>query len=759
MMTSSLEEIEGNVSHIVFRSEETGYTVCSITDKGEEFTLVGSFSHISVSEKIKAKGRWKEHPVYGKQFSVEEYQLEVPDSLFGIEQYLASGAIKGIGKAIAARIVKKFKEDSLRIMEEEPERLAEIHGISMQKAMDIATNLSGQREQQDIFLLLQGYGISLNLSYKIYQHFQGETLQVLQENPYRIAEELEGVGFKKCDELAKRVGVEKESPFRMRAGINYTLLQGEWHGHCYLPFSILKREAERILEMPLENLEEQLLELQLQGKVKVKGENVYRAGTYYREMRVASRLLQLNVEEEEAHVDSWEKAIDTLLEREKITLDPLQRKAVSLAASSGVLVITGGPGTGKTTTIKTILQLFTGQGKSIALAAPTGRAAKRMGEATDYPAKTLHRLLEYMGREDQEQEDRDFSLFQRNEENPLEYDVLIVDEMSMVDLYLMDALLRAIPVGCRLILVGDSEQLPSVGAGNVLKDIIASQCMKTISLKKIFRQAMESDIVVNAHKINQGIEPDLGKKSGDFFFIRGQEPKQILENIAILMKEKLPKYLSTDPLSIQVMSPQKKGLLGVENLNRFLQERLNPPGKNKPEYEGSGNIFRLGDKVMQIKNDYQLAWEIPGNFNLPIESGEGVFNGDIGKITEINAYQKTVTVFFEERKVVYSFQDLENLELAYAITIHKSQGSEYPAVLLPMYPGPKMLMTRNILYTAITRAKSCVCLLGHPKVFLEMLHNEQELKRYSGLEKQLQDIGESFSAAFSMEGGNPFSEE
>ena len=759
MMTSSLEEIEGNVSHIVFRSEETGYTVCSITDKGEEFTLVGSFSHISVSEKIKAKGRWKEHPVYGKQFSVEEYQLEVPDSLFGIEQYLASGAIKGIGKAIAARIVKKFKEDSLRIMEEEPERLAEIHGISMQKAMDIATNLSGQREQQDIFLLLQGYGISLNLSYKIYQHFQGETLQVLQENPYRIAEELEGVGFKKCDELAKRVGVEKESPFRMRAGINYTLLQGEWHGHCYLPFSILKREAERILEMPLEDLEEQLLELQLQGKVKVKGENVYRASTYYREMRVASRLLQLNVEEEEAHVDSWEKAIDKLLEREKITLDPLQRKAVSLAASSGVLVITGGPGTGKTTTIKTILQLFTGQGKSIALAAPTGRAAKRMGEATDYPAKTLHRLLEYMGREDQEQEDRDFSLFQRNEENPLEYDVLIVDEMSMVDLYLMDALLRAVPVGCRLILVGDSEQLPSVGAGNVLKDIIASQCMKTISLKKIFRQAMESDIVVNAHKINQGIEPDLGKKSGDFFFIRGQEPKQILENIAILMKEKLPKYLSTEPLSIQVMSPQKKGLLGVENLNRFLQERLNPPGKNKPEYEGSGNIFRLGDKVMQIKNDYQLAWEIPGNFNLPIESGEGVFNGDIGKITEINAYQKTVTVFFEERKVVYNFQDLENLELAYAITIHKSQGSEYPAVLLPMYPGPKMLMTRNILYTAITRAKSCVCLLGHPKVFLEMLHNEQELKRYSGLAKQLQDIGESFSAPFSMEGGNPFSEE
>lgn len=758
MMTSSLEEIEGNVSHIVFRSEETGYTVCSITDKGEEFTLVGSFSHISVSEKIKAKGRWKEHPVYGKQFSVEEYQLEVPDSLFGIEQYLASGAIKGIGKAIAARIVKKFKEDSLRIMEEEPERLAEIHGISMQKAMDIATNLSGQREQQDIFLLLQGYGISLNLSYKIYQHFQGETLQVLQENPYRIAEELEGVGFKKCDELAKKVGVEKESPFRMRAGINYTLLQGEWHGHCYLPFSILKREAERILEMPLEDLEEQLLELQLQGKVKVKGENVYRAGTYYREMRVASRLLQLNVEEEEAHVDSWVKAIDKLLDREKITLDPLQRKAVSLAASSGVLVITGGPGTGKTTTIKTILQLFTGQGKSIALAAPTGRAAKRMGEATDYPAKTLHRLLEYMGREDQEQEDRDFSLFQRNEENPLEYDVLIVDEMSMVDLYLMDALLRAVPVGCRLILVGDSEQLPSVGAGNVLKDIIASQCMKTISLKKIFRQAMESDIVVNAHKINQGIEPDLGKKSKDFFFIRGQEPKQILENIAILMKEKLPKYLSTDPLSIQVMSPQKKGLLGVENLNRFLQERLNPPRKNKPEYEGSGNIFRLGDKVMQIKNDYQLAWEIPGNFNLPIESGEGVFNGDIGKITEINAYQKTVTVFFEEKKVVYSFQDLENLELAYAITIHKSQGSEYPAVLLPMYPGPKMLMSRNILYTAITRAKSCVCLLGHPKVFLEMLHNEQELKRYSGLAKQLQDIGESFSASFSMDSGNPFLE-
>ena len=392
-----MEELEGKISHIVFRSEESGYTVFSVENEGEEWTFVGSFSHIVVSERIKAKGRWKEHSIYGRQFLVEEYSLTEPDSIFGIEEYLASGAVKGIGKAIAKRIVKKFKEDSLRIMEEEPERLAEIKGISEQKARDIAAELSGKKDRQDAILFLQGIGISLNLSYKIYQHFQGEIYTILRENPYRIAEELEGVGFKKCDSIARRVGIEANSPFRIQAGISYTLLQAELMGHCYLPLPLLKAEAERILEMPLPDFQAELIDLQLKGRVKLKEEKVYRSNTFYREKRVASKLLALNGREEE-YSEALEESIEKILKKEELNLDPLQREAVSLAAKSGILVITGGPGTGKTTTIKAILHFFTERGKNIALAAPTGRAAKRMGEATDYPAKTLHRLLEYMGK-------------------------------------------------------------------------------------------------------------------------------------------------------------------------------------------------------------------------------------------------------------------------------------------------------------------------------------------------------------------------
>lgn len=736
-----MEELEGKISHIVFRSEESGYTVFSVENEGEEWTFVGSFSHIVVSERIKAKGRWKEHSIYGRQFLVEEYSLTEPDSIFGIEEYLASGAVKGIGKAIAKRIVKKFKEDSLRIMEEEPERLAEIKGISEQKARDIAAELSGKKDRQDAILFLQGIGISLNLSYKIYQHFQGEIYTILRENPYKIAEELEGVGFKKCDSIARRVGIEANSPFRIQAGISYTLLQAELMGHCYFPLPLLKAEAERILEMSLPDFQAELIDLQLKGRVKLKEEKVYRSNTFYREKRVASKLLALNGREEE-YSEALEESIEKILKKEELNLDPLQREAVSLAAKSGILVITGGPGTGKTTTIKAILHFFTERGKNIALAAPTGRAAKRMGEATDYPAKTLHRLLEYMGKGEEEDEESFERYFQRNEENPLEADVLIIDEMSMVDLYLMDALLMAVHPGTRLILVGDSNQLPSVGAGNVLRDIIRSSCINCIQLKKIFRQAMESDIVVNAHKINEGIEPDLGKRSRDFLFIRGEKAEKIFSDIAILMKEKLPKYLNIDPLSIQVMSPQKKGALGVESLNRFLQDSLNPKDKNKAEKELYGTLYRLGDKVMQVKNNYKLAWEIPGKFNIPVEEGEGIFNGDIGRITEINHYKETITVFFEEKKVEYTFSDCEDLELAYAITIHKSQGSEYAAVILPMYRGPKLLMTRNLLYTAVTRAKACVCLLGDPFVFQAMLHNETEQKRYSGLCEQMMEMKE-----------------
>lgn len=769
---------EGYIDHIIFQSPATGYTVMTGVMEGKTYTLVGTLPGIEAGENIKADGHEATHQIYGTQFVIDQYQVVAPKTQEAVERYLGSGAIKGIGAAMASRIVKKFGDDTMRIIEEEPERLAEIKGISARKAMDIAASVNAKRDMQDAVMFLQKYGISINLAGKIYNRYGNEMYDIVRDNPYRLAEDIEGLGFRTCDEIARNAGIAEDSAFRIESGIQYALGMAEGNGHCYLPLPELWSSVESLLNITIQDLNQYLLELQMKGRVMVKSSrprsisdfldsaanagdadapvydanpalhadpatHVYRATIYYTELQVATLLKDLNVTVENAELDAKRAlTIDEITEKHGIELDPLQRDAVLTAGHSGLLVITGGPGTGKTTTINTIIRMFADEGKTILLGAPTGRAAKRMSEATGWPASTIHRLLEYQGRPDEDGEDGDQvrGHFERNENNPLECDVVIIDEMSMVDIFLMNALLKAIHRGTRLIMVGDANQLPSVGAGNVLRDIIASGVIRTIQLRHIFRQAAASDIVVNAHKINEGEPVDLSKRSKDFLFIKSQTPDQIFAAIAALVLNKLPGYLGVDPFDIQIMTPQRKGALGVERLNQLLQEQMNPKSSRKTEKEIGGTLFRVGDKVMQIRNDYNLIWEIRGRYGIPTEKGEGVFNGDIGIITEINSFAQNLTVRFDDRFVEYAFKDCESLELAYAITIHKSQGSEYPAVIVPMYQGPSMLMNRNLLYTAVTRAKSCVCLVGNPPIFDQMLHNASEAKRYSSLGERLQEV-------------------
>lgn len=774
----TVEYFEGYIDHIIFQSPATGYTVMTGVMEGKTYTLVGTLPGIEAGENIKADGHEATHQIYGTQFVIDQYQVVAPKTQEAVERYLGSGAIKGIGAAMASRIVKKFGDDTMRIIEEEPERLAEIKGISARKAMDIAASVNAKRDMQDAVMFLQKYGISINLAGKIYNRYGNEMYDIVRDNPYRLAEDIEGLGFRTCDEIARNAGIAEDSAFRIESGIQYALGMAEGNGHCYLPLPELWASVESLLNITIQDLNQYLLELQMKGRVMVKSSrprsisdfldsaanagdadapvydanpalhadpatHVYRATIYYTELQVATLLKDLNVTVENAELDAKRAlTIDEITEKHGIELDPLQRDAVLTAGHSGLLVITGGPGTGKTTTINTIIRMFADEGKTILLGAPTGRAAKRMSEATGWPASTIHRLLEYQGRPDADEEggDQVRGHFERNENNPLECDVVIIDEMSMVDIFLMNALLKAIHRGTRLIMVGDANQLPSVGAGNVLRDIIASGVIRTIQLRHIFRQAAASDIVVNAHKINEGEPVDLSKRSKDFLFIKSQTPDQIFAAIAALVLNKLPGYLGVDPFDIQIMTPQRKGALGVERLNQLLQEQMNPKSSRKTEKEIGGTLFRVGDKVMQIRNDYNLIWEIRGRYGIPTEKGEGVFNGDIGIITEINSFAQNLTVRFDDRFVEYAFKDCESLELAYAITIHKSQGSEYPAVIVPMYQGPSMLMNRNLLYTAVTRAKSCVCLVGNPPIFDQMLHNASEAKRYSSLSERLQEV-------------------
>ena len=742
------ETVTGYIDHIIFRNEENGYTVMVVknSENEEELTCVGSFPAVSQGTTIQASGIYTHHPVYGKQFQISSFVEKIPEDTYAMERYLGSGAIKGIGAALAARIVRRFGEDTIRIVEEEPERLAEVKGISEKKAREIAAQVTEKTEMRKAMIFLQKYGISLNLGAKIYQKYKDSLYTVLQENPYRLAEDISGVGFKIADEIAARIGIHADSDYRIRSGMLYTLLQASGEGHTYLPKDQLFARCAKLLGVDESYMEKHLMDMLLDRKLVMqekKGEKIiYPSQYYYLELNTARMLCELNIccPEDENIV---EKRIASIEKETGTVLDEMQKKAVTEAAGHGLFILTGGPGTGKTTTINAIIRFFEGEGAELRLAAPTGRAAKRMTEATGYEAQTIHRLLELNG---MPEDDRTTGAvhFERNAQNPLEADVIIIDEMSMVDVHLMHSLLLAITAGTRLILVGDENQLPSVGPGNVLRDIIHSGCFPVIELTKIFRQASESDIVVNAHKINRGEPVEIHNKSRDFFFLKRYDADMIIRVVIALIQDKLPRYVNARPFEIQVLTPMRKGLLGVERLNQMLQRYLNPQDGSKKEKTLGGRLFRQGDKVMQIKNDYQMEWEVRGRYGIPVEKGIGVFNGDTGILREINEFAETAEVEFEDgRFATYSFKQLEELELAYAITIHKSQGSEYPAVILPVLSGPQMLLNRNLLYTAVTRARKCVTVVGSEETFAEMIRNEKQQKRYSALDERIRELNES----------------
>ena len=737
-------EIKGYVEKIKFRNEENGYTILELSADGEDVTCVGTFPGINPGEYICVKGDEVVHPVYGEQIQMKQYSIESPEDIVAIEKYLASGVIKGIKEATARKIVDKFGEDSFRIIEEEPEKLAQIKGISLKKARDIAASMAEKRELRNATIILHQYGISPSFAVKIYNRYGAGMHEIIRNNPYKLAEDIVGIGFNTADEIAIKMGINLDSQERIRAGISYILSLASGEGNTYYPKERLLERASKLLLIDTDSLEIAITNLAVERKIVIKqiDENdvVYLSPFYYMELNCARMLLDLNIDMESDPL-IVSKAVDDVAKREEIELDEQQKKAVMEAVVKGVTVITGGPGTGKTTTINTIIKLFERQGLNIVLAAPTGRAAKRMSEATGCDAQTIHRLLEISGGiSDDENDGRGTYTFERNEENPLDADVVIIDEMSMVDVSIMNSLLKAICVGTRLILVGDVNQLPSVGPGNVLKDIISSGEFTVVKLVKIFRQAAVSDIVTNAHKINRGEHISLDNKSKDFFMMQSLDINEIATIITILVRDKMPKYVNAKPFDIQVLTPMKKGEVGVEKLNVILQKELNPPSRDKKEREAHGSIFREGDKVMQIKNNYQIEWEIRSKYGTLVENGTGVFNGDCGKIKMINEFAQLVTVEFEEGKMVdYKYSQLDELELAYAITIHKSQGSEYPAVVIPLLSGPQMLMNRNLLYTAVTRAKHCVTIVGSARMVGLMIDNENETNRYSSLDERIKE--------------------
>ena len=737
-----MSTVLGYIEKIIYRNENNGYTVLSVESDDDEYVLVGTFNYIAEGEFIKANGNMKLHPSYGEQLFVDEYEIVEPRELDSIQKYLASSAIKGVGEALAKRIVKKFKMDTLRVMEEEPERLAEVKGVSAKLAKSISEQIQEKKSMRDAMIFLQKFGISMKLAAKIYMEYGSKIYTIIETNPYKLADDIEGIGFKIADDIAKKVGITTDSKFRAIAGVEYLLSNAMLSGHLYLPDRVLEEEFLNLFGENIFDFNSLLSEMQMEKRIVVKRieeTNVYLSGSYYTELAVAKMLIDINIKAK-YDISKIEDKIRKIEEKEGIVLDDLQRQAVIESINSGLIIITGGPGTGKTTTINTIIKYFESEGESISLAAPTGRAAKRMSEATSYEAKTIHRLLEITPNIS-ENSNNIGTHFERNEDNPLEADVLIVDEVSMVDIFLMNALLKAVAIGTRLILVGDINQLPSVGPGTVLKDLIESNCFNVVRLNKIYRQSVRSDIVVNAHKIMTNEDIDLSKKSSDFIFIKQNNPEHVMDSIITLMRDKLPGYVNASINELQVMTPMRKGPLGVEVLNSFLQNKLNPTSKQKNEKEYDATVFREGDKVMQIKNNYQKEWYIYNEKHFPVDKGLGVYNGDIGVIKEIDMFSESFTICFDDGKVSkYEFSEFNEIELAYAITVHKSQGSEYPAVIIPIYKGPAMLMNRNLIYTAITRAKRCVVLVGVPEAFYTMIQNTKEMARYTGLKSRILEL-------------------
>ncbi|MCI9915802.1 ATP-dependent RecD-like DNA helicase [Clostridioides difficile] len=724
-----MEKLEGMISEIVFKNEDNGYTIAHLVNENDEIVVVGCMPTLAIGESIEVEGKWVNHKVYGTQFEVNSFMPVTPSSLEEIYVYLSSGMIHGIGEKMAKRIIDKFGVDTLEVIQNSPEKLQEVEGIGSKKVKQIVKSYEEDRELRNIIIQLSPFGITPNYCLKIYKKYKSSAIDVINKNPYQLAEDIRGIGFKVADSIANKIGIDKNSKDRICQGILYTLNKSLSNGHTYLPEHVLIQDSEKLLELSGKIIKECVMMLVYNQKIhieKVNNENlIYLMPYYLAENGVCSQIVKLSQYEFEDLKIDIDNEINVLEENKKIKLAEKQILAVKESVNSGVLIITGGPGTGKTTTINAIIDIFENNGKSVTLAAPTGRAAKRMSETSNKEAKTIHRLLE-MGFST----DDDLTFF-KDEEDPINSDVIIVDEVSMVDIILMYNLLRAIKLGTRVILVGDSDQLPSVGAGNVLKDMISSNIINVVKLNEIFRQAQESMIIVNAHKINNGEPLYLNTKGKDFFFIRKSTNEEILNEIIGLVNERLPKFYKVDKLKdIQVLSSMRKGELGVTNLNIELQKYLNKKEKFKVEESFSKRLFRVGDKVMQVKNNYTKKWETEDQK----ESGEGIYNGDIGYVYHIDKDKKTIYVLFDQTKIVsYLYDELDEIDHSFCTTIHKSQGSEFPVVVLPITWAPPMLLSRNLLYTAVTRAKKLVVLVGDVKYLEYMIKNNRVNQRYSNL--------------------------
>ena len=734
--------IEGVIEDIIFRNEENGYTVAKLSSSDGSVTIVGNAAFINIDEMVEVTGEWIYHDKFGEQLQFETIKTTIPSTLKGIEKYLASGILPYVGPKTAKNIVEEFGEDSLDIIQYNPEKLKVIPGIGEKKIEQITGAYEEQREVKDIMVYLQGFDITVNNAIKIYKKYGKDTIGLINENPYRLSEDIYGIGFKTSDALAKNMGIDQNSPYRIEAGLKFTMMRSSGDGHTYLPKEELLYKTARLLDIETPLIEESITDLIFRKNFHLVTEAdrtlVYYMPLHIAENNVARKLVDLSrVNFTDLEVDVEEK-IKKIEEEENIEFDSKQLLAIKEAIADGVVVITGGPGTGKTTTINAIIKIFEELELKVILAAPTGRAAKRMTETSGRESKTIHRLLGFAYME----EDMGFN---KDEDSPIEADVIIIDESSMIDILLMNSLLKAINEGTRIILVGDIDQLPSVGAGNVLRDIINSESIRVVMLDKIFRQAEESMIVVNAHKINKGESPILNGKDKDFYFLPEVNPNSTLETIIELNKERLPKYYNYDPIKdIQVLTPMKKGDVGTNSLNRKLQEALNPESTFKAEKKMGEEIFRVGDKVMQIKNNYNLEWEkiVDGR---ALEKGEGVFNGDFGYVQSIDHEENKLKVLFDDERLVdYSFNGLDELMLSYAITVHKSQGSEFPVIIIPIHWGPPMLLTRNLIYTGITRARELVVLVGELRFLDMMIKNNRIAKRYSSLDKKIKEYIEVF---------------
>lgn len=733
-----MEEKQGVLTEIIFHNDENGYTIAEMETDDELITVVGNLPAAAKGTCYELRGTFKIHPRYGEQFAFTEATEVMPTTRIGIEGFLASGIIKGVGPKTATAIVSKFGEDTLRIMEESPERLSEISGIGDKKADAIGESYAAHKEFAEVSMFFQSYGVSAVQALKLYKAYGRDSIGIIRENPYRLVEEVYGIGFKKADDIAGKLGIDRESPFRIKSGIKYGLWFYIGDGNTYMPKDELCEKVAQLLDVTREQVYDCLVELAFTGDVQmdtVEGIPVAYLYQYFAaEQHVCRNISVITGGDLKSLAVDIDSTIRLTEKTTGIELSEKQKDAVKKSLLSGMCVITGGPGTGKTTIINAIINIFEESGFKVAIAAPTGRAAKRITETSGHYASTIHRLLEYCYSEG----DADMK-FGKTAEDPLDYDVVIIDEASMIDLMLMQGLTEAIKPGTRLIMVGDSDQLPSVGAGNVLCDIIESGYVQTVKLTEIFRQAEESMIVVNAHRINQGEYPISNSKGKDFFFMERASESDMLDLIIQLVTTRLASYYyDILPMrDIQVLTPTRKGIIGTASMNEALQKALNPPADGVTEKKYGDHIFRMGDKVMQIRNNYETTWKRPG-FD---ESGQGVFNGDVGFIKAIdNEYGIMTVVYDEDKYVEYDFSQLDELELAYAVTVHKSQGSEFPIMVMPVSWFPPMLATRNLLYTAVTRGKDVVVLVGSENRMDAMIDNNRIKMRYSGLKFRLEEL-------------------